>query len=332
MERGKYIMTRRGQASALGKRRMRRVTVMLEQQPQSKNIKPADAEAYRRAILERLEKFGQAAFRGDVLLQMDFFTTAKDPPAIYSLPKNYIDLLWKHGKVPDGIRPRLLLGDDRQVKALIVRYHLRGLSGKPRVWLRAEPFRDFLADAHLVERISRDGFEEEERNRWRGSNTDDLGDGPFRGDEDCDDDGFQQLADLERDKTSFMRRMSNDAFESMRQMTRMGAHQGYLRRAERHTCSGVLYALKNTPASKREPCDSFLDRLAFQTRSMSLAPPFTLELPCAPQRKGEGEAFDRALREALESYKAKHRYLFPLATVLNVTVLIIPAKGGDSTP
>ena len=92
MERGKYHMTRRGQVSALRNRRMRRVMVRLEQQPQSKNIKPGDAEAFRTAILERLEKFGQAAFRGDVLLQMDFITTAKDPPAIYKLPKNYIDL------------------------------------------------------------------------------------------------------------------------------------------------------------------------------------------------------------------------------------------------
>ena len=87
---------------------MRRVTVMLDQQPQSKNIKPADAEAFRTSILDRIESFGQTAFRGDVLLQMDFFTSSKDPPAIYSLPKSYIDLLWKHGKVIDSTRPRVL--------------------------------------------------------------------------------------------------------------------------------------------------------------------------------------------------------------------------------
>jgi hypothetical protein len=80
--------------------------------------------------------------------------------------------------------------------------------------------------------------------------------------------------------------------------------------------------------SKREPHDGYLDRLAFQTRNMSLAPPFTLELPCAPQRKGDGESFDHTLRKALEDYKAKHHYLFPLATVLNVTILMIPPEGG----
>ncbi|QVL30313.1 hypothetical protein KIH39_15785 [Telmatocola sphagniphila] len=81
---------------------MRRVIVMLEQQPQSKNIKPADAEAFRSAILKWLKMLGQTAFRKNVFLQLDFFTTAKDPPEIYSLPKNYIDLLRKHAKVADS--------------------------------------------------------------------------------------------------------------------------------------------------------------------------------------------------------------------------------------
>lgn len=214
------------------------------------------------------------------------------------------------------------------MKALVVRYHLRGLSGKPNVWLHAEPFHDFLADAHLVERIRRDDFEDEGRLGWRGSITDDLGDGPFRGEEDLEDDGFRKLAEFERERNSIVRGLSNDAFESMRQLMRMDAHQGHLRRAERHTCSGVLYAFQNTPTTKRERHDGFLNRLAFQTRNMSLAPPFTLELHHAPHRKGDGEAFDQALRTALKDYKATHHYLFPLATVLNVTILMIPPEGG----
>ena len=211
--------------------------LMIDQQPQSKKIKPADAAAFRSAILDQLEKAGQAAFRRDVFLQMDFFSTARDPPAICSLPKNYIDLLWKHGRAPDSIRPRLLLNDDCQVKALVVRYHLRGLSGKPMVWLRAEPFRDFLADAHLVERIRQNDFEDEGRLGRRASITDDLREGPFRYEEDWEDDGFRKLADLEGERNSVVRGLSNDAFESMRQLTRMEAHQGYLQRAERHMCS-----------------------------------------------------------------------------------------------
>jgi hypothetical protein len=110
-------------------------------------------------------------------------------------------------------------------------------------------FPRLLADAHLLRRINRDDFEDEERHRCRALNPYDLGDGPFQGDEDWDDDGFERLAKLERSKASFMRRVSNDAFESMRQMTCMDAHQGFLRRAERHICSEVLHAFQNTPTT-----------------------------------------------------------------------------------
>ena len=88
----------------------------------------------------------------------------------------------------------------------------------------------------------------------------------------------------------------------------------------------MLFAFQNTLTIKRQPQYGYLNRLAFQTRNMSLAPPFTLELHHAPYRKGDGEAFDQALRTALEGYKTTHHYLFPLAAVLNVTILVIPPE------
>src|SRR5262249_11522535 len=95
MERKRYSRTRQGQASLLRKRRLRRFQIMIEQQPQSKNIKSADAIDFQRTVLNQLEADGQSAYRGDAFLQLDFYTSAKDPPAIYRLPKNYLDLLGK---------------------------------------------------------------------------------------------------------------------------------------------------------------------------------------------------------------------------------------------
>src|SRR5438046_3166409 len=93
MERGKYVETRRGQAAALGKRRLRRFRLSIDQQPQSKNIGAADAVAFQRAVADQLDKFGASAFTGSVFLQLEFTTASKTPPAIYKLPKNYLDLL-----------------------------------------------------------------------------------------------------------------------------------------------------------------------------------------------------------------------------------------------
>jgi hypothetical protein len=61
---------------------------------------------------------------------------------------------------------------------------------------------------------------------------------------------------------------------------------------------------------------------------MTLGRWFTLELHHAPHRKGENAAFDAALRVALNGFKKKCHYLFPLAATLNVTILMIPPKGG----
>ena len=72
---------------------------------------------------------------GDVFLRMDYFTTARNPPTIDKLPKNYLDLMGKPAKGSGIDRPPLLYEDDRRLKALVVHYHLRGLSGKPMVWL-----------------------------------------------------------------------------------------------------------------------------------------------------------------------------------------------------
>ena len=105
MERARYVLTRRGQAAALGKRR---ITVILDQQPQSKNIKTADVIAFQRAVVEGLDAVGHSAYRGPVFLYIDFFNAAKNPPAIYKLPKNYLDLLGKPVERSGIDRPRLL--------------------------------------------------------------------------------------------------------------------------------------------------------------------------------------------------------------------------------
>jgi len=61
---------------------------------------------------------------------------------------------------------------------------------------------------------------------------------------------------------------------------------------------------------------------------MTLGPPFTLELHHAPHRSGDNAAFDAALRTALSGFKTTYHYLFPLASTLNVTILMIPPEGG----
>ncbi|HEY7308246.1 MAG TPA: hypothetical protein VH643_02680 [Gemmataceae bacterium] len=305
---------------------MRRFSLMLDQEPQSKKIKLADALAFRRALLDRLQAAGRMAFRSDVVLQLDFFTSAKNPPAIYNLPKNYIDLMWKRAKVPDDARPQLLLRDDRQVKALIVRYHLGGASSWPGVWVQAEPFRDFLADLDLTERIQRNDFEDD-RDQWRSSGSDDLKRGPFHCQESWDEHGFRQLAEFERDRKRVTEQLGNDAYECQRQMMRMSAQQEHLRGTDRLICLGLLHAFQSYAKPEGDPHNDILNRIALRTRNMMLGEPFVLDFHYVPRREGDSAVFKQILRTALNDFKAKHPDLFPLSTLLNVTMLMIQPEG-----
>jgi hypothetical protein len=71
-----------------------------------------------------------------------------------------------------------------------------------------------------------------------------------------------------------------------------------------------------------------LTRLAALTRNMTLGEPFALDLHHAPHRKGDSAAFDAALRTALNEFKKKHPFLFPLSSLLSVTILMVPPSGG----
>ncbi|HTU22571.1 MAG TPA: hypothetical protein VMG10_31320 [Gemmataceae bacterium] len=280
---------------------------MIEQQPQSKTISSDDATQFQKAVLEWLESCEQSAYTGNLFLQMEFFNTSKTPPTIYKLPKNDLDLLEK--PLPDsGIdRPRLLYRSDRQVKALVVRYHLEGPFEKPQIWVKAEPFRDFLTDVDLIERIRRDDFEDD-RDWWRNSTSRDFQCGPFDKDVYCDrDDGFKRLAELERDKDSMLWFLGNDAYESQRQMMRMMAQEEHLRQTDRFICRGVLSAFQDHPRTPNPARDGVLKRLSLRTREMTLGTPFVLELHHAPHYNCDKEAFKKTLREALNDFKEKHR-------------------------
>jgi hypothetical protein len=192
--------------------------------------------------------------------------------------------------------------------------------------VQAEPYRDFLADLDLIERIRHDDFEDDV-DSWRRSAFDDLRDDPFRDDDDSDDDAFRRLAELDRNRTSYLRLLTKDAFECQREMTLMDAHRAHLRQSERLVCHGLLHSLRNDPRKKREFADRTLSRLVLQTRNMTLRAPFVLELHHVPLRSGESEAFNQVLREKLNDFRAERHYLFPLRSMLNLTIAMIPPAG-----
>jgi hypothetical protein len=309
----------------MDKRRMRRFMLKIEQEPKSKNFPLNEAIAFQKAVSGRLDKFGSRAMSGPVFLQLEFSTTSQTPPAIYKLPKNYLDQLEvpRHGSNID--RKHLLYKNDRQVKALIVKYRLGTIDEEPSIWVMAEPMRDLLEDIQLLEHVRRDDFEDD-GDRWRGYDSDELERGPFEAEERWDEDGFEKLLEFERDKAGFVRRFGDDTYEAWREMLRLQAQQEELRRTDRFICRGVLSAFQDAPRTRRGVQDNFLAQLAATTRNMSLGSPFVLDLHHSPHRSGDSKSFDKVLRKALSDYKEKRPYLFPLSSQLCVTILMVPPE------
>ena len=324
MRRGAYIETRRGQLSRHAGRRLRRFHFGIDQPPQGKNIKPADAAAFQRALLRTLERRAQAAYRGPVFLRLEFFNQSKTPPSIQKLPKNYLDLLETPLKGSGIPRAHLLYRNDRQVKGLVVRYHLTSPLGGPRVRVEAEPFRDFLADLALVRRVEADDFRDEDGFRAWGYDPGEFRDKLFADpDEGSDDDALDRLRELGREEAWWVRSVGRDAFEAHEALLRAEVQRGHLRRTDLFTCRGLLWLYRDTP-----PGRGALNRVLRIPRGWMLAPPFTLDLHHAPRREGDTDAFKTAVRSALEGYKRANRFLFPLSALLNVTILMVPPEGG----
>ena len=124
MNRSEYINTRRGQSYEFYKRYKDRLSITINQEPKSKNgILKNEKIEFRDEVLRQLKNQNRRAFRKDIVLQIDFQTTANNPPSVQNLVKNYFDLL--HKEMPDIDEKKwLLFKDDNQVKVIIANLYL----------------------------------------------------------------------------------------------------------------------------------------------------------------------------------------------------------------
>jgi hypothetical protein len=77
-------------------------------EPRSKNsIKKAEEAAFQQALAKGLGQ--RRGFRSPVMLELDLFASAENPPEIHTVTKNYLDLTYR-----TAVEHERLLVDDRQ--------------------------------------------------------------------------------------------------------------------------------------------------------------------------------------------------------------------------
>jgi hypothetical protein len=159
MIRSEYIETIDGQKNLRFRRFLSELHFYIEQEPKSKkSLKKEDKKHFRETIKEHLQKSNRRAYRSDIILQIDYYTTENNPPPLQTLSKNYLDLLHKPMPEIDNLEG-ILFKDDGQIKILIANYHLNEYGdNKPQIRISTCTLKSFYEDIALAYRIIRNDF------------------------------------------------------------------------------------------------------------------------------------------------------------------------------
>ena len=118
MTRSDFLETIKGQLLERQKRKSKIIYLSLNIEPKGKNSSNHEKLFFRQEIKRQMKKMNRRPFRGDIILEIDYFTTKDNPPSLQNLSKNYLDLL--HKQMPNIDKNRgILFKDDSQIKILI---------------------------------------------------------------------------------------------------------------------------------------------------------------------------------------------------------------------
>jgi len=323
MHQKNYLNTVEGQVNLRRRRKRKRLLLNLTNlEPKSKNaISEEEAIAFQTTILTELDKLKKRYFKAPVALELDFFPTKNDPPGIHTLAKNYLDLLQFPLPKLGTRRKRLVLEDDRQVKYLAVRYHIFPERNRPRICLKIAPFKNLLDDAALLNKVKNNEFSESigsySRTRqlpisW--NEHENEGNRHFH-----DDDAIDRFRELEKKKTSWIAKFGEETYKVIREMQLIDVQNHLLRRLAL-SFSQLFYLL--SPLFSEIPEKT--DRIYSEMRNFLISPPLAVDLSHHDLKEGQSKIFKQIVEYAIEGFKKRSRYLFPLRVQLAVTILFQP--------
>jgi hypothetical protein len=286
-----------------------------------------EAVKFQRQVLDEMERYGRYPFAGPVALDLHFRAVRRNPPAIYHVAKNVLDLL---GPALPGItRPRrhsVLYRDDRQIKLLYVDHDQRwdpargedGAGKDGSTYILARRARDAVADLCTAHRLSSDfadDLDDEDEDSSPFFVPDlpddlDLGWLPHRGTIPA---ALTQTQAYLADVTRFWHVMEmQKAILARTDALLLGALCIYL---------GGL----GGPGAPETLAEILRDNHA-ASRDLLLSNPFTLPLPGLPQHSGE--PFTQAVRDRLQDFRVRLPLFRSLLVPVTLTFLVVPPQQG----
>ena len=120
-------------------------------EPRAKSKKKDHAREFRRILKLQMQDQKRRRFRSKIILEISFTATARNPPTLQKLVKNYLDLLHKPMPETDNLKS-ILFEDDSQIQVLLTDYNLKSEFNKtPEIWIRVYNHNLFLQDLGFAE-------------------------------------------------------------------------------------------------------------------------------------------------------------------------------------
>jgi hypothetical protein len=316
MLRSEYLESIDGQLSQRFKRRIRTLYFEINQEPKSKNsITRQEKILFRNKILEELKVKKRKAYRGEVILQLDFFTTQNNPPAVHTLTKNYLDLLHKSMPDVDDIS-RLLFYDDSQIKILIANYHLN-LYGHNQsgIRIKSTSLGNFINDIKLADRIIRNDFSDSDRRIHSEFEDKYYEQNSLHRYEDY----HSELRELERTD----HKNDPNYYHLQKHFLIRNIQEGYLKQNQ-IKINDLISIIESRYTTNIDSVTGSLGQLNELMEKMIFLSSDFLEFGEVPTREGETVIFKKKIRTLLEEFRLRYKRLFPLLHPINVTLVFIP--------
>ncbi len=322
MTRSEYLETIEGQYNERLKREMKIVYLDIKQEPKSKKgISNQEKLFFRQEVKRQLKAMNRRPFRGDIILEIAFYTTQNNPPALHTLSKNYLDLLHKPMPEIDNYKG-ILFKDDSQIKILISYYHLDDFGKqKPHIMIRAYNLSKFYEDIELADRIINNKFDDSDyflRSKFKDYSEEDL-------ELDEDSDYFAEIKDLNNRKDFYINNFGEQSYYFQKYLLIQRMQERYLRQNKLELFELISIFESNFSFYKKYANDIKFKEIWDTNRKILLASNF-LELGNIPLRKGEKSIFKENLKNKLRIFKKKYKILFPLLQPISVIIIFLPPK------
>jgi hypothetical protein len=321
MTRTEYLDTIDGQQHERFKRFIKPIWLTVNQEPKGKNSSDDEKRNFRKDVKKQLKEKKRRRFRGDLILQIDFYTTKDNPPELQTLSKNYLDLLHKEMSHIDSLS-KILFGDDDQIKILISNYHIdEEAHKKPCIEIKAYSVRYFLADIELADRILMNKFSDSDYSS-HSRFEDKLEEERYYNEKDY----FEDLRDLEEGKKDYDRLFGEHYYRVQKNFLIRQIQEQFLKQNNLEIRNLISIFQPFFSNNKK-----YFESKEFQgiwngSRNLISFSPTYLDFGNAPQKSGERNKFKSQLKKELKVFREKYKLLFPLLLPISVIVTFIPPR------